>query len=353
MANKRFGKQLSKKQLRARTPGVIKHILDLKAIRSTEYFVSEKGESSPVLDSVDLDIECAQIWAITGDSAFALSRLLAIAANILPFHSGMARVCETDLPQRPGSILPDLFYIDTTDMLYDDMNVLEFIAFATRKAKRLEDYTAAASQKLLLDFLIGADLAYIALSRIAFLSPEEKLLITMVCAYYSYNSFIIINQPEMQLTGHLRQSFALLLNKMKEQEQAVLFSTKSDTDLIGLAADYTAVLHNGKVIYQGETAELLMEYDRIAFIVKARHPRYVSTILTDLLPDYSVEVEDRLIYIRNLNRAGSPDDMEIEYLYAQIREAELWVEQVHINQKTVKQAVKELIHLHDLSIQQL
>ncbi len=344
-------RRISKHNLgNARKLGEIKHILDLKQIRSHEYYKEPDGRMIPVLDGIDLDIYAGEIWAVTSPRAYTIGLFLAVIGNVTTFDTGSAMITEQDMPRNKKIILPDVFNIGSSDMLYDDMKVLQFICFATQKSRMLDELSAAASQKHILDFLIAADLSYIALSNIAYLSPEEKLLVTMVCAYYSQNSLVVINQPHIRMIGRLRGSFAYILGEMKNQGQSVIYSCLNDYELIENSATHLAYIYEGKVLYAGETEVFKKTYDKIAFILTPRHPRFAYEMMIDLMPDYQISLENDQIVIRDTEATGSPTDMDIEYLYAQIRESELWIEQVYINEKSVANAIKEVKHARTLSL---
>lgn len=350
-AKRLWGKK--KKTLLTKEPGTFEHIIDLKEVYSFECFLDEDGTARSVLAGINLNVRKGEIWALTGPSGYAIGLLLTIIGNITSYHTGEVLVTEKELPRRKRIILPDVFYIGTSEMLYEDMNVLEFISFATQKAKMLNHLNAPASQKAILDFLIAADLSYISLSRVAHLSQEERLLITLICAYYAGNSLVIINQARLSLNKRLSNSFAYILREMQKQEQTSIFTSKENYALIDDLATHIGVLYQGQMIYSGSTDAFRRQYDRVAFELTARHPHFVQEILVDLLPDYIVTLEGSTVVIRDKFPNEAPDDMEVQYLYAQIREAELWVEQVHINEKSTKNAVKEVISEYDLSLQQL
>ena len=350
MGRKRFKRKSNINLGVARKPGEINHVLDLKQVRSHEYFAELDGRVLPVLDGIDLDIYAGEVWAVTATRAYTVGLLLDVIGNVRSFDTGTAMITEQDMPQQKKIILPDVFNIGSGDMLYEDMNVLQFISFATQKSTMLDELNAPASQKNILDFLVAADLAYISLSKIAYLSLEERVLITMICACYSQNSLIVINQPQMRMIGRLRDSFAYIVGRMREQVQTVVFATADDYDLIEASASHIAYIQEGKMVYAGEVDLFKRTYDKVAFVLTPRRPQYAYDTITDLLPDYQVSLEHNKIVIRDPEAAGSPDDMDVQYLYAQIREAELWIEQVYINEKSIVNAIKEVKRANTLPL---
>lgn len=341
-----------KNLLHPRSPGSIEQILELKDIYSRQYFRPRDGSMVPVLSGVNLSIKKGETWAVATRVHLTSSILLAIIGNTIPYDTGDAKITEQNMPRRKRMMLRDVFYIGTSDMLYEDMNVLEFLSFATQHADRLSDLNAAESQKSILNFLIEAGLGYISLSRISYLSEEEKALILMICAYYSNNSFIILNLGDLRMEAGLADSFAYIVDAYKASQQAFIFPALNNEKMLNCASHIT-VLSHGKTIFQGPVDELKMKYDKIAFILTARHPKFAAKALVTLLPDYQVDLHEDKILLRNKHSNEAPDDMKIQYLYAQMREAELWIEQVHVNTKSISNAVKEAMHIHDLSLQQL
>lgn len=338
-----------KNLLHPRTPGSVEQILELKDIRSTQYFKPLNGKTVPVLSAVNLSIRSGEIWALASRLYLTSSLLLSVIGNTVSYDSGEAKITGENMPRHKRRMLRDVFYIGTTDMLYEDMNVLEFLSFATQHADRLSHLNGPQSQKAILDFLVEADLGYISLSQISYLSEEERVLILMICAYYSNNSFIVLNSGDLKLEAGLVDSFAYIVNAYKESQQAFIFPALNNDRMMDCAT-HIAVLSHGVTVYQGTVEQLKMEYDELSFTLQARHPKFAASVLVNLLPDYTVQLLGDKILLSHKHSKAAPDDMEIQYLYAQIREAELWIEQVQVNKKTVSNAVKEALHVHDLSL---
>lgn len=324
------------------------HIMGLEHVRSMEYYIGNSMPVVPVLDDINLDMYAGESWAICASRVFTIAVMLGIIGNITPFDTGYASLATNNLPREKQKLLPDIFYIGSDDMLYDDMNVLQFLSFATQKAKKLGHLGAAASQKHILDFLVESDLSYISMSQIQTLSMEEKLLITIICAYYSESKLVVINQPNMQMLGRLRGSFKTIVSAMREQMQCIVFGTMEDFDLIEAAASHIAFIHNGQIAYAGEVDGFKEQYDRVSFALTARHPSYVYEKLQTIMPEYDIHMVNDKIMLYGF--AKTTEEMEIAYLYSKIREAELWVEQVYVNEKSVENAVREVKRANNIPL---
>lgn len=177
---------------------------------------------------------------------------------------------------------------------------------------------------------------------------EEKLLITIICAYYSESKLVVINQPNMQMLGRLRGSFKTIVSAMREQMQCIVFGTMEDFDLIEAAASHIAFIHNGQIAYAGEVDGFKEQYDRVSFALTARHPSYVYEKLQTIMPEYDIHMVNDKIMLYGF--AKTTEEMEIAYLYSKIREAELWVEQVYVNEKSVENAVREVKRANNIPL---
>lgn len=330
-------------------PGTFDVVLELEDIYSNQYFSPFGTNMVPVLSGVNLTIKKGEIWAVATRLNLTASLLMAIIANTAYYDCGHARIMGQDMPRRKRIMLRDVFYIGTTEMLYEDMNVLEFISFATQHSDHLEELNAAESQRTIFDFLIAADLGYISLSKISNLSLEEKTLVLMVVAYYSNNSLIVLGIQDLKIEMASIESFAYIVNAYRESNQSFIFPSVNNDHIVDYAT-HVSVLSRGRTVFNGSVEELKEKYDTIAFTIQARHPKFASEMLRQSLPDYNVSLHNDKIFLRNIHSNDVPSDMEVQYLYAQIREAELWVEQVHVNKKEVGNAIKEAMHTHDLSL---
>ncbi len=125
------------------------------------------------------------------DAPFEIKLLLEIMANIKPYHGGRCVLVERGMMRSKRIILEHVFYIGDSTMLYDNMNVLEFLMFATAKQK----IKPACRQEQLFEFLIGIGLGHISLTPIKMLPGEEKAIIILLVAVYSESVMIVFNFP--------------------------------------------------------------------------------------------------------------------------------------------------------------
>lgn len=227
------------------------NIVMMEKLSSIEYYLDESGPRQ-VLQSITIDIKKGEVWAITGNNTFELKLLLEIMGNIKPYKNGKCALLERGMFRRKRTALPQMFYFGDTDMVYRNMNVLEFLMFATAN----KNFDVVSQQERIFEQLITFGLGDISLTPIYTLPSVYRALILLLVGLYSSNQLIILNLPTLVYDDYLRPAFKKITEYMKSQEQTVVISTQ-DINFIEQVCDHTAVLCNGRFSYSGTTKEFL------------------------------------------------------------------------------------------------
>jgi ABC-2 type transport system ATP-binding protein len=316
---------------------VAEHAVFMENISSLEH-LTESGENGrPVLSGISLLLKRGEAWGLTGPSLLEIKLLLEIMANIRPYDRGRCVLVEQGMPRNKRIILKHVFYIGTSEMIYHQMNVLEFLMFAAAKRKM----DKVDLQEEFLELLVEIGLSRLVLTPVSLLTPEEKTLILLVAAAYSESLLIVLNLPEYRFTETLADALGKIAGLIREKRKALVLGTQ-DCRLIEKACSHTAVLKDGKLVYNGTVEHFRRTYDQITVIVRDKNPAIVQDRLRTLLPDHKLMLKDGSLMI------SSPGEDNPGYIYRQIIAAGLTPELLQINPKTVQNAYEELILRHDL-----
>ncbi|MDQ7095408.1 hypothetical protein REC12_17595 [Desulfosporosinus sp. PR] len=318
---------------------VPEQVVLMEGVASSEYFLFGGKMFRRVLDDISLLIRKAEAWGINGTSRLEIRLLLEIMANIRPYDKGKCVLIERGMMRRKRVILKHVFYIGSSTMLYNNMNVLEFLMFATAKFK----INKVVLQEQIFELIIEAGLGHLSLTPNYMLTKEEKAVITLIAAAYSESPIIVFNFPEYLWDEVLVNAVAKIAGLIRERGKALILATQNPL-LIEKACSHTAIIKDGQVIYSGTVDDFRCTFDKIEVIIRDRAVQAMLEKLTGLLPGC------RLVRKNDSLLISHQDSEVIDYghIYKTIVDAGFAPESIAINPKTVQNAYEELIGQHDL-----
>jgi len=314
-------------------------VVFLDRVSSIEYYLQIGYEPEQVLRSINLEIKKGEFWAITGKSKYELKLLLEIIANLKPYHSGKCVLAERGMMRHKRAILPHVFYIGSTSMIYNNMNVLEFLMFVTAN----KNFDVVSQQERIFEQLISFGLGNVSLTPISTLTAEYKALVLLLVGTYSSSQLIILNIPNLVFDTVQKNAYIKISEYLRSLERTLVISILNP-DVIDDIFDHTAVLHDGKLIYKGTTDELKQKYDKNVLTIEDHNIDDIKDRFCQLFPDYDYEIKDEILTVHNQN----PDNDNSKSLYDKIIAAGYSADKVKINPKTAKNACEEILKLYDL-----
>jgi ABC-2 type transport system ATP-binding protein len=319
--------------------GRVKNIVLMENISSAEYFLRKGGEPRRVLADINLRINRAEAWGINGRHLFEIKLLLEIMANIRPYDGGRCVLMERGMLRHKRIILRHVFYIGSSEMLYNNMNVLEFLMFA---AARLESDPVALQERIF-EFIIAIGLGHISLTPNRLLTKEEKAVVTLISAACSDCGMIVFNLPEYEFDGALTGAISKISEFIRSKGKALILGTQNCL-LIERACSHTAFIADGGIIYRGAVEDLRMNYDRIAVIIRDKDIYGMLDKLALLFPGHKLSIKGDSLMIGGC--AGEQCDPG--FIFKKIAGAGFVPDHMEVNPKTVQNAYEELVLRHDL-----
>lgn len=316
----------------------IADIVHMEHLTSGEYIFRDNQKPVRILEDVSLLIKRGEVWSISGLTLPEIRLLLEIMANIRPYHSGRCILAERGMMRHKRIILKHVFYIADTEMLYENMTVLEYLTFAAHYRKSSD----LLLQDELFEFIIGAGLGRISLTPIKLLTAGEKAVITLIAAVYSESLLIVFNFPEFDFDDVLTGAIRRISDIVRENGKALVIGTNSYS-LTEAACSHAAFLAGGRIIYSGTVEDLRFGYDPVELIVRGNNLSELAERLSPMLPGYVLQFGDNSLHI--LNRSGSDPE---GFIHKKIIESGILPESIEINPKTVRNAYKELLRQNDL-----
>lgn len=318
-----------------------KSCIVLQNVSSCAQKRAENGELEPVLIDVDLEVFPGEIWGIGADEPSHAELALEIIGNMRPYYSGRSRVGEIGTMREKGTILAQMFYIDTPDMIYPNMNVLEQLMFVTDPISGKRE---SERQKDLLDLLVKTGFSHIALSLGADLLDDEKMLFTLLVAALSSSSIIAFNIAGHTFTQEEIIWLGKIIHFIREQKKTLVIAT-SQPRLIGMNCDHVLFLHQGRTRFYGSVDDLNRKADTVVCSIQDPDILRIAELLSQNMEGFETEIQGRNLYLHN--RTGyewSPKE-----LYELLASKDVYPEQVRMNRRgRIENAFMELMLQNDL-----
>jgi ABC-2 type transport system ATP-binding protein len=315
----------------------------MENVSSFEGYQFEDGNVRQVLRDISLVIYAGETWGVTGNHTFELKLLLEIMANVKPYLSGRCVLNERGMLRKKRVILPHVFYIGDSHMLFDNLNVLEYIMFATDK----KGINPVDRQEEILELLVASNLGFLCLVPIKYLTKAQKAVVTLVTAVFcSTTKLIVFNVPELEFDETLYSAMAKISQHIRSMDKTLVLCTK-DPMLIQAACDNIAVILDGSLKFSGTTDAFYDRFDRIVFRIKMEQPEDALKLLQSEMPAYSFEIIDGRINVFDYNKIG----LTHEQLYDTLIRLRLEPELVEKSKNSVENAYREVVKQYDLQKQ--
>lgn len=311
----------------------------LSHVCSMEYY-QHKDEEEPkqVLRDINLDVHQGEIYGIIGESAFELRLLLEIIANARPYQDGKCVLNQRGMMRQKRVILPHVYYIGSTNMLFDNMTTLEYLMFITAKEKG----DVVERQKAILQNLLDHHMGFIALSPIHDLSSDERVVVTMMSALYTKSDIIILNLARLQYSEQTLIALSSICNTIREEKRTLLFSS-FDYSMVEMLSTHIAALKNGHFIYKGETQDFITTWDHLSIVIEDERIQDIKNVLQETFTDIDIHEENERIEIWDEQH----DQTLYEHIFECLQKKKVYPRKIYQHRNCVENAWKE-IKCHDL-----
>jgi ABC-2 type transport system ATP-binding protein len=220
-----------------------------RGLRKT--FRRETGETVAALDGVSLEAGHGTLTALVGPDGAGKTTLIRLTAGLLLADAGELKVLGMDVAAEPQRVQERLGYMPQKFGLYEDLSVQENLDLyadmhGVTRQERQERYPRLMEMTALGPFT----------SRLAGrLSGGMKQKLGLACTLVRFPDLLLLDEPTVGVDPlSRRELWQIILQLVHEQGLTVLLSTAylDEAERCG----HVAVLHEGKVLAQGQPAEV-------------------------------------------------------------------------------------------------
>ncbi|MBS4950169.1 MAG: ABC transporter ATP-binding protein [Granulicatella adiacens] len=201
----------------------------------------------PVITDITFDVNPGEICGLIGlNGAGKSTTIKTIIGQLTPF-SGRVEVKKLSILENQRGYRQSIAVIPESPVLYEELTFREHIEFVARSYNQMNEETMAHAMELVEAFRLTKQLDWFP----AYFSKGMKQKVLIVCALMLDVPVYVVDEPFLGLDPLGIRTLLQVLKEKKEKGAAILMSTHV-LDTAEKYCDRFIVLHEGKVIAQGD-----------------------------------------------------------------------------------------------------
>ena len=201
----------------------------------------------PVITDITFDVNPGEICGLIGlNGAGKSTTIKTIIGQLTPF-SGRVEVEKLSILETQRGYRQSIAVIPESPVLYEELTFREHIEFVARSYNQMNEETMAHAMELVEAFRLTKQLDWFP----AYFSKGMKQKVLIVCALMLDVPVYVVDEPFLGLDPLGIRTLLQVLKEKKDKGAAILMSTHV-LDTAEKYCDRFIVLHEGKVIAQGD-----------------------------------------------------------------------------------------------------
>ena len=201
----------------------------------------------PVITDIIFDVNPGEICGLIGlNGAGKSTTIKTIIGQLTPF-SGRVEVEKLSILENQRGYRQSIAVIPESPVLYEELTFREHIEFVAHSYNQMNEETMAHAMELVEAFRLTKQLDWFP----AYFSKGMKQKVLIVCALMLDVPVYVVDEPFLGLDPLGIRTLLQVLKEKKEKGAAILMSTHV-LDTAEKYCDRFIVLHEGKVIAQGD-----------------------------------------------------------------------------------------------------
>ena len=201
----------------------------------------------PVITDITFNVNPGELCGLIGlNGAGKSTTIKTIIGQLTPF-SGRVEVEKLSILENQRGYRQSIAVIPESPVLYEELTFREHIEFVARSYNQMNEETMAHAMELVEAFRLTKQLDWFP----AYFSKGMKQKVLIVCALMLDVPVYVVDEPFLGLDPLGIRTLLQVLKEKKEKGAAILMSTHV-LDTAEKYCDRFIVLHEGKVIAQGD-----------------------------------------------------------------------------------------------------
>ncbi len=213
--------------------------------------LTKKYGDFTAVDDLSLSVERGEIFGFLGPNGAGKTSTIRIIAGLSLPTAGTVHVREIDVVASPEKAKALLGYVPDRPYLYEKLTGRELLEFVANLYHLEWSACEARANELLRYF----DLAQWAGSRIESYSHGMKQKLVIISALVHEPEVLIIDEPMVGLDALAQRQVRQLMRDLAGQGKTIFLTTHT-LSIAEAVCDRVAIIHHGRIIATGPTAEL-------------------------------------------------------------------------------------------------
>ena len=213
--------------------------------------LTKKYGDFTAVDDISLTVSPGEIYGFLGPNGAGKTTTIRILAGLSLPSSGTVRIAGHDLGTDGGRTKSIVGYVPDRPYLYEKLTGRELLLFVVNLyGREWRDCEARA-----IDLLHYFDIADWTDARIENLSHGMKQKLVIISALVHDPAVLVVDEPMVGLDALAQKQVKTLLRRLAG-EQKTIFLTTHTMSVAEVVCDRIGILHRGRIIASGTTAEL-------------------------------------------------------------------------------------------------
>ncbi len=217
----------------------------------TKIFYDAKRGEIPAADDVNFDCYAGEIFGLLGPNGAGKTTTLRLLSTILKPTSGTAKINGHDVIKDAHSVRSSIGFLSSNTGLYDRLTPQETLEYFGR-LNRVDETNLQNRIKELVSLLDMEEFMNVHYEK---LSTGMKQKTSIARAIIHDPPVLIFDEPTMGLDILIASAMIKFINRCKEENKCVIFSTHIMSEAEKLC-DKIAIIHQGKILAIGTLDEL-------------------------------------------------------------------------------------------------
>ena len=201
------------------------------------------------LNNISLEIKDNQILGLLGPNGAGKTTLMRIINGFLRQDSGEVFIDGVDTNKDEMiEIKKSIGYLPENNPLYEDMNVYEYLEFISN-SRKVENF-----RKRIKEVIKICKLQDVVARNISELSKGFRQRVGFAAAIIHNPKILILDEPTSGLDPNQAQEVRNLISEFKK-DKTIILSTHILSE-VEEVADYVVIIHKGKIVAEGNIADL-------------------------------------------------------------------------------------------------
>jgi len=291
--------------------------------------ISKSYNKIKAIDAISFEVKEGELFGLIGPDGAGKTTIFRILTTLLLANEGSATVAGFDVVKEYKSIRNSVGYMPGKFSLYQDLSVEENLNFfATIFGTTIEE-----NYDLIKDIYIQIE--PFKNRRAGALSGGMKQKLALCCALIHKPKVLFLDEPTTGVDPVSRKEFWEMLKRLQQKGITILVSTPYMDE--AAMCDRIALIQKGKILKIDIPENIIKDYDKIIYDVKAKNTHQLIQDLKNYPSQYSVYAFGE--YIHYIDKKDDFNPIDLQNYLQQNKHSEI---EIRVSETTIEDVFMDL-----------